>query len=157
MSIINANLSNLKDWAEMSALLFPELTFEEAFAECEEWLTVRKEIGVLYQKDGKYVGFMNVSIRNDYVNGTETSPVVFIEAIYVRPEYQRSGIGREFIEYAENFARKNGIQEIASDCYIDNTLSEMFHKNCGFVEKERVICFAKNVEQKMNLLESRDY
>jgi len=146
MSIINADVSNLKEWAEMSVLLFPELTFEEAFAECKEWLTVRKEIGVLYQKDDKYIGFMNVSIRNDYVNGTETSPVVFIEAIYVRPEYQRHGIGRELIEYAENFAREKGIKEIASDCYIDNDSSEMFHKSCGFIEKERVICFAKKVK-----------
>ena len=48
MSIVNACAENLKEWAEMSNKLFPELTFEEAFAECREWLEVRKEVGVLY-------------------------------------------------------------------------------------------------------------
>ena len=143
--IVDATRENINEWAEMSVLLFPELTFEEAYAECEEWLEVRKEIGVLYQKDGKYAGFMQISVRNDYVNGTETSPVVFVEAIYIYPEYRKLGIGREFIEYAENFARERGISELASDCLLDNTDSEKFHKSCGFIEKERVICFAKRV------------
>ena len=145
MSIVAADRGNLKEWAEMMVLLFPELSFGEAFAECEEWLNVRKEIGVLYRKDGKYAGFMNLSVRNDYVNGTETSPVAFVEAIYVLPEYRSQGIGREFMEYAENFARTRGIREIASDCFIDNILSEKFHKKCGFIEKERIICFAKRI------------
>ena len=145
MSIVAIDHTNLKEWAEMSTLLFPELSFEEAYAECEEWLTTKKEVGVLYQKDNQYVGFMNVSVRNDYVNGTDTSPVAFVEAIYIMPEYRKQGIGRELIEYAEEFARQRGITQLASDCFIDNSMSENFHKSCGFIEKERVICFVKDV------------
>jgi len=36
-------------------------------------------------------------------------------------------------------------KQITSDCYIDNRASEGFHKSCGFVEKERVICFVKEI------------
>ncbi|MCL2837721.1 MAG: GNAT family N-acetyltransferase [Oscillospiraceae bacterium] len=145
MIIVKIDQSNLAEWAKLHALLFPELSFEESFAECAEWLENKKEVGVLYEKDGKYAGFINLSIRNDYVNGTDTSPVAFVEAIYILPEYRRLGIGRELLEYAEKFAREHGITQIASDCFIDNALSEEFHKNCGFVEKERVICFVKNI------------
>jgi len=145
MSIVKIDQSNLAEWARLHALLFPELSFEESLAECAEWLENKKEVGVLYEKDGEYAGFINLSIRNDYVNGTDTSPVAFVEAIYILPEYRRVGIGRELMEYAEKFARENGITQIASDCFIDNDLSEEFHKSCGFVEKERVICFVKNI------------
>jgi len=61
------------------------------------------------------------------------------------PDYRMQGIGREFIEYAEKFAKQKGIAQLASDCFIDNSLSETFHKCCGFTEKERVICFVKNI------------
>jgi len=146
MSIIKANQEHLEDWTNLAIMLFPESTFEDELKFHKEILELEKEVGFLYQKDDKYVGFMNISIRSDYVNGTDTSPVVYIEAIYVLSEYRQYGIGRKFIEHAEQYAKQMGITQLASDCIIDNTLSENFHKNCGFIEKERVICFVKDVE-----------
>jgi len=145
MGIVNADTSNLKEWTDLAILLFPESDFEEEYKIHQEILTSKKEIGYLYFLDNQYVGFMNISIRSDYVNGTETSPVVYIEAIYVLPEYRKKGIGQELIQHAEAVARERGIKEVASDCLIDNVLSEKFHKGCGFEEKERVICFVKKV------------
>jgi len=89
---------------------------------------------------------MNFSIRTEYVNGTTTSPVLYIEAIYVMEEYRNLGIGRKLIKHAEEYAKIRGIKEIASDCLINNHVSKLFHKSCGFVEKERVICFVKEIE-----------
>ena len=146
MGIVNADASNLKEWVNLALMLFPESSFDEELALHKKILASGKEEGLLYQKNNRYVAFMNLSIRNDYVNGTDTSPVVFVEALYVLPDYQRRGIGKKLIEYAENYARQKGITQLASDCYTDNLLSESFHKNCGFVEKERVICFVKNIE-----------
>ena len=146
MGIVNASMSNINEWVNLAVLLFPESSFDEEFGYHKEILSLENEVGFLYQKDNQYVGFMNLSIRNDYVNGTDTSPVVFVEAIYILPNYRHQGIGREFIEHAENFAKQRQIAQLASDCYIDNYLSEKFHKGCGFVEKERVICFVKNLD-----------
>ena len=146
MSIVSADMSNLKEWTDLALLLFPESSFDEEIDLHKKILQSKNEEGLLYQKDGRYVGFMNLSIRSDYVNGTDTSPVVFVEAIYILPDYRHRGIGRKFIEYAEKYAKDRGITQLASDCYIDNDLSERFHKSCGFIEKERVICFVKNVE-----------
>ena len=145
MGIVNADVTNLKEWTELAVLLFPESSFEEELQFHQEILFSEKEIGYLYFLDNQYVGFMNISIRSDYVNGTATSPVVYIEAIYVLPEYRKKGIGQELIQHAEAVARERGIKEVASDCLIDNMLSEKFHKGCGFEEKERVICFVKKL------------
>ena len=145
MSIIRATEQHLIEWTNLATLLFPDSPFEEELQFHKDVLASEKEMGLLYQIDGKIVGFMNMSVRNDYVNGTNTSPVVFIEAIYVLPEYRKRGIGNKFITYAERYAKQKGIKQLASDCFTDNTLSENFHKGCGFEEKERVICFVKDI------------
>jgi len=147
MGIVGADMSNLKEWTQLALLLFPESSFEEEVSLHKKILASKNEVGLLYQQGGRYLGFMNLCIRNDYVNGTDTSPVLFVEAIYVLPDYRHQGIGKEFIQYAEKYAKDRGITQIASDCYIDNSLSERFHRSCGFIEKERVICFVKNVEK----------
>ena len=146
MSIVQANSNTLKEWTDLAVLLFPDSSFDEELNFHKSILESENEIGLLYQTDGQYVGFMHLSIRNDYVNGTDTSPVLYVEALYVLPEYRAQGIGKEFIKYAEEYAKQRGITQLASDCFIDNTLSENFHKSCGFIEKERVICFVKDVE-----------
>ena len=145
MSIIQATKDQLTEWTNLAVMLFPDSTFDDELKFHKEILELEKEVGFLYQKDDQYVGFMNISIRNDYVNGTDTSPVVYIEAIYVLSEYRQHGIGRKFLEHAEQFAKERGITQLASDCFIDNIMSENFHKSCGFIEKERVICFVKDV------------
>lgn len=145
MTITQADASSLEEWVQLSAKLFPDEAFDELHASYVDFLTTQKEIGFLYWINHKSVAFMNVSIRHDYVNGTDSSPVAFIEALYVLPEYRRRGIARELIAQAEQFAKENGITQLASDCLLQNADSELFHKSCGFEEKERVVCFVKKV------------
>ncbi|HHU56174.1 MAG TPA: GNAT family N-acetyltransferase [Acholeplasmataceae bacterium] len=147
MSIIIADKKVLNEWVKLSLKLFPECSYQEIYEEYQNYLTndLQKEIGFLYQIYQEFVAFMNISIRKEYVNGTNTSPVLFIEAIYVEEKYRKQGIGKKLIKQAEEFARSRGIKQIASDCLIDNTNSEEFHKSCGFRETERVIFFVKEV------------
>lgn len=149
MRIIPADNSNLKDWIDLTLKLFPDETSEEVHETYQKYLSddsaMQKEIGFLTQINRRIIAFMNISIRNDYVNGTDTSPVVYIEAIYVLEKYRGQGIARKLISRAEEFARERGITQIASDCLIENAASESFHKSCGFQEAERVICFVKDI------------
>jgi len=139
-------MSNLKEFVELTLLLFPQDTLEEMYDIYRKSFAKGNELGILYEKDNRFVGCMHLAIRSDYVNGTDTSPVLFVEAIYVLPEYRGQNIGREFIEYATDYAKQKGIKQLASDCFMDNIMSENFHKACGFIEKERVICFVKDIE-----------
>ena len=145
MEILKADDTNFDDWVSLSLMLFPEHTRDEMVGFYSEILTSEKEVGFLYKIDDKYVGYINLSIRSDYVNGTDESPVAFVEAIFVLPEYRKQNIARKLIEHAEVFARQKGLKQLASDCLLENTASAKFHESCGFTETERVIYFMKNV------------
>ena len=94
---------------------------------------------------GRSAGFAEVSVRTDYVNGCDSSPVAFLEGIYVRPEFRRRGVARLLCEAAQRWGRSRGCAELASDAHIDNTVSRSMHLGLGFQETERVVYFRKYV------------
>jgi len=94
-------------------------------------------------EQGEVVGFAEVSLRSDYVNGCETSPVAFLEGIFVRPEWRRHGFGRALVAAVERWGRERGCTELGSDALLDNDLSHRFHDGAGFAEAERVVYFRK--------------
>ena len=95
--------------------------------------------------DDKPVGFANASLRHDYVEGTETSPVGYLEGIYVEEEYRKQNIARELVKTCESWAKDMGCKEFASDCELTNLDSLAFHLAIGFSEVNRIICFKKDI------------
>lgn len=91
------------------------------------------------------VGFAQCQLRHDYVEGCETSPVGFLEGIYVDPAYQHRGIARQLVAACEDWARGLGCTEFGSDCELDNTESLAFHLAIGFEEAGRTIWFNKKL------------
>ena len=91
------------------------------------------------------VGFAQCQLRHDYVEGTESSPVGYLEGIYVAEEYRKHGIARELLSVCETWAKGKGCAEFASDCELENTQSLQFHLNVGFEEANRIICFTKKL------------
>jgi aminoglycoside 6'-N-acetyltransferase I len=92
---------------------------------------------------GQLVGFAEAALRRDYVNGCETTPVVFLEAIYVAPEHRRNGVARALVERVVEWAKAQGCTEFASDALLDNSQSHAMHKALGFVETDRVVFFRR--------------
>jgi len=86
-----------------------------------------------------------VQLRHDYVEGTSTSPVGYLEGIYVRPAYRKQGMARKLVSACEAWAREKGCREFASDCLLDNRDSLAFHLALGFMEAGRIICFTKDL------------
>ena len=84
-------------------------------------------------------------MRYDYVEGTETTPVGYLEGIFVKKDYRNKGIAKELLAECEEWAKSNGCQEFGSDCEIDNVDSLMFHKAVNFTEANRIICFTKKL------------
>lgn len=91
------------------------------------------------------IGFAQCQLRHDYVEGCETSPVGFLEGVYVQPEHHRRGVARQLVAACEAWARSVGCTEFASDCEIDNTDSLAFHQAIGFEEVGRTIWFHKKL------------
>lgn len=98
---------------------------------------------VAYSEAGEPQGLVEVALRSDYVNGTETSPVGFLEGLYVDPACRRQGIAALLVQTAEQWAMKQGCSEMASDALLDNTTSHAMHAALGFQETERVVYFRK--------------
>jgi aminoglycoside 6'-N-acetyltransferase I len=91
------------------------------------------------------IGFAQCQLQHDYVEGTESSPVGYLEGIYVADEYRKQGVARELLSACESWAKAKGCTEFASDCEVDNTHSLRFHLNVGFEEANRIICFTKKL------------
>ena len=118
-------------------------------------LDLEKEFYELLQKDNtacfiKYInntpiGFAECSLRYDYVEGTDTSPVGYLEGIYILEEFRGNGFSKELVNACEVWAKEKGCTEFASDCELTNTNSLKFHLAIGFEESNRIICFKKKI------------
>jgi aminoglycoside 6'-N-acetyltransferase I len=95
---------------------------------------------------GESLGFAEVSIRTDYVNGCRHRPALYLEGIYVRPESRGRGVARAICLAAEQWGIEKGCREFASDVYIDDHDSLAAHAGLGFEESERVVYFSKNLK-----------
>ena len=98
---------------------------------------------VEYEGSGAAIGFVEASLRHDYVNGTDSSPVAFLEGIYVIPSARRQGVAKALVAEVERWAVAAGCSEFASDAPIENAESHAMHAALGFIESERVVYFKK--------------
>ena len=84
-------------------------------------------------------------MRHDYVEGTESSPVGYLEGIFVVEEARKQGVAKELLRVCQNYAKEQGCTEFASDCELSNEESLEFHLRMGFKEANRIICFTKKL------------
>ena len=94
------------------------------------------------------------SDNDDYRNGYKhkqvnsrysSSPVGYLEGIFVLDEYKKRGYAKELLGECQNWAKDQGCLEFASDCELNNEDSLKFHLKMGFAEANRIICFTKRL------------
>lgn len=95
--------------------------------------------------DNKCVGLAHVSLRQDYVEGTNSSPVGYLEGIFIQPKYRNLGYAKSLIKECENWAIDLGCTEFASDCELENEQSIRFHLKSGFKIANKIVCFTKKL------------
>lgn len=145
-----ATAADLADWAALRAALWPDDDGAPANDHAQEMRDMlsrpEREICLLaFDESGRACGFAEASLRRDYVNGTGTSPVGFLEGWYVAPHSRGRGLGRALIEGIEAWTRAHGCEELASDSLLDNDQAHRAHAACGFEETERVVYFRKSL------------
>ena len=147
MLIRSADPRDLDDWAALRAELWPDDAIAEHRAEVAEAFASESDLVAFFAEapDGRIAGFIEATLRHDYVNGCETSPVAFIEGLYVRPEFRQAKVGRTLCEAVAEWGRGRGCAELASDALADNLESHAFHQAIGFEETERVVYFRKTL------------
>jgi len=134
------------DWAAMRIALWPDEDAALLRSEAERMAAdPDRDVRNLICRDagGEPMGFAEAALRRDYVNGCETSPVAFLEGIYVAPEHRKRGVAAALVTEVAAWARSRGCSEFASDALLDNRASHAFHAAIGFEETERVVYFRK--------------
>ena len=101
------------------------------------------QVMVAERDGGRLCGFVEISSRRDYVEGSTTSPVAYMEGWFVEASSRRQGVGKALLAAAELWARASGFTEFASDTIITNEDSIALHLSCGFAEVERTVHFIK--------------
>ena len=146
LMIRNALLSDAATVAALAQQLWPHHEAAQLQEEFEPLLEDANAAVFLAFSDDMPVGFAQCQLRHDYVEGTASSPVGYLEGIFVVPAYQKQGIARALLASCEKWAKEQGCVEFASDCELSNTNSLRFHLSMGFEEANRIICFTKTLQ-----------
>jgi len=143
--IFKASAADARAATELALELWPDNDPYELCADFEQ-LLARNDCAIfLCFVDGIAAGFAQCQLRSDYVEGTDSSPVGYLEGIYVRKNHRGRGHARAMLSECESWARAQGCTEFASDCELDNETSLRFHLKVGFIEANRIICFTKSI------------
>lgn len=131
--------------AELACRLWPCHTTAQMGEEITSILQAEEAAFFLAFDAEEAVGFAQCQLRHDYVEGTESSPVGYLEGIYVTQTHRHRGFARGLLAACEAWAKTKGCSEFASDCEMENTHSLRFHLGVGFTEANRIICFTKKL------------
>lgn len=146
ISLIPATTQHLPHYLPLAQALWPKSNQDELKKEFLKDLESNfYETYLAQHEDGTYIGFINLSLRTDYVQGSSTSPVAYIEGIYVTPEHRNQGIATQLVTQAETWAKEKNCTELASDTELHNTDSQAFHQQVGFQKSETIVHFIKKV------------
>ncbi len=143
MKIRVATLKDAQKVAGLAIQMWKSHTLEELTQEFYDYMSKGNGIVFLAMADGCAVGFAQCGLRHDYVEGTDSSPVGYLEGIFVKEEYRKRGLARDMLVACQKWAKEQGCTEFASDCELDNEDSLKFHLKMGFKEANRIICFTK--------------
>ena len=143
--IRKASKNDIEIIANLAVIMWDENSVEDLSNEFSELLSKDDaQIFLKYENDIP-VGFAQCQLRHDYVEGTETTPVGYLEGIFIMEGYRNRGYAKELLNECERWAKDNGCKEFASDCEMDNDISFQFHKAMNFTEANRIICFTKKL------------
>lgn len=145
LTIHRATPADLNAVTRLALSLWPEHDRDDLAGEMLSLLEQEDAAIFLCQAGDNAVGFAQCQLRRDYVEGCESSPVGYLEGVYVAEGYRRRGVAAALLKACEDWSRQQGCQEFASDCELDNTDSLRFHLCAGFEEANRIICFTKKL------------
>jgi len=144
--IREATIEDLPALLRLRTRLWPHCVGEENEKEMIQIIRSPRHGAMLaFRDDGTPSGYLELSMR-DYVDGCESSPVGYIEGIYVEVADRGKGIGRMMIEEGLRWLESRGCTEVGSDALIENQESIDFHKKVGFEEVERHAVFIRTIK-----------
>lgn len=96
--------------------------------------------------NGQVIGFLELSSRN-IVDGCLSSPVAYLEGVYLISAFRGKGLGREIINALLNWCKENGFSELAADTELTNVEAQGFFQAIGFQETYRIVEYRIDVNK----------
>ncbi|MCC7116934.1 MAG: GNAT family N-acetyltransferase [Anaerolineales bacterium] len=143
VEIRRVNSQDKEIWLQMRKGIWPDAPDADLSYDMDKLLANADGAAFIAFVDGQPAGMIEASLRKDYVEGCETSPVGYIEAWFVYPNFRGSGVAGVLTSAAENWAREKGCAEMGSDTWLENEASIRAHKKLGYAEIERLVHFVK--------------
>lgn len=140
-----ATKRDVKVIAKLAIQMWSSHTIDELTEEFETIIESTNSAIFVLCVNEQMVGFAQCQLRHDYVEGTDSSPVGYLEGVFVEEAYRRQGCAKKLLAECEKWAKEKGCSEFASDCEVENTNSFEFHMAMGFEEANRIICFKKQL------------
>ena len=145
-SVRKADISDLNAIVSLAKALWPEQTTKDLNDELSALLDKSDACIMIAFKEKTPIGFAQCQLRYDYVEGTHSSPVGYLEGIYIEPSERNNGYARQLLSECESWAKQKECTEFASDCECNNFASIRFHLATGFKEANRIVCFTKQLK-----------
>jgi aminoglycoside 6'-N-acetyltransferase I len=145
LTIRRATKADKSEWLRMRLLLWPYGTAEGFSSDMDNLLAdPLTPVFVVERNGGGLSGFLEAGTRK-YADGCESSPVGYIEGWYVDEDLREQGVGTALVKAAEDWARSQGLTEMASDTWLENEVSIQAHLKMGYEEAERLVHFVKKL------------
>ncbi|MBI5916185.1 MAG: GNAT family N-acetyltransferase [Bacteroidetes bacterium] len=137
-----ATLDNFATWHHFREELYDDL--DPAYSEAEIHRIANDPNMATYlvfeEVGNAPVGMLELSLRN-IVDGCASSPVAYIDGLYVVENWQGRGIGPQLVAFARQWALGQGCTELAVDTELDNKRAQLFYRKNGFEETFRIVQF----------------
>ena len=148
ITVRRATHADKSEWLRMRLLLWPDGTVESFSKDMDGLLAdPLTPVFVAARPNGRLGGFLEAGTRK-YTEGSESSPVGYIEGWYVDEDLREQGVGKALVKAAEDWARSQGLTEIGSDTWLENDISIQAHLKMGYEKAERLVHFIKKLHSR---------
>ena len=143
--IKKADINDAGILAGLAIQMWDDHDISQLTDEFRELVQSKDAVCFIKYDESRPIAFAQCQLRHDYVEGTNSSPVGYLEGIFVLKEYRKKGHAAQLLAECEKWAKEKGCNEFASDCELDNVDSLKFHMSLGFEEANQIICFRKDI------------
>lgn len=146
LQLIPIGEQDLPLWNEFREALYKETDAKELAREAVLLLDNPTWHLWFAQRGNEVIGLVELSERN-VVDGCLTSPVAYLEGLYLRDGHRGLGLGAAIVDQLVSWSRKRGFAEFATDTELTNEGAQRFYRRLGFEEVDRVVSFRLTIPE----------
>ena len=139
MKLISIKRDDFLLWSKFRRAIYPITSHDIDLKEIEDiYLSDIWQCWFVEREGGHRIGLVELSLRN-IVDGCVSSPVPYIEGLYLIETERTKGRGTEIIKMVQTWCQEQGYSELGTDAELNNTRAQKFYEKLGFELVDRVV------------------